>query len=84
MKDVSDCGKHKTGNILIERFQLIFLFVEDMDLKGNICLTVTRPWNQPPTPQKTKQNARKISPQNEMPGVWRPLTRAVPGNVPKA
>lgn len=81
---LSNCGKHKTGNIRIKRLQLIFLFAEDMDLKGSICLTVTRPWIKPPAPQKTKQNAREISPQNEMLGVWRPLTRAVPGTIPKA
>lgn len=69
MKDVSNCGKHKTGNILIERLQLIFLFAEDMDLRGSICLAVTRPWTQRPAPQKTKQNSRKISPQNEILGV---------------
>lgn len=81
---LSNCGKHKTENIRIKRLQLIFLFAEDMDLRRSICLTVTRPWIQPLAPQKTKQNVRKISLQNEMLGVWRPLTRAVPGTIPKA
>lgn len=34
MKDVSNCGKHKTGNIRIERLQLIFFSAEDMGLRG--------------------------------------------------
>lgn len=33
MKDVGDCEKHKSGNILIERLQLVFLFAEDVDLR---------------------------------------------------
>lgn len=65
----NDFGKHKTGNILIERLQLIFLFAEDTDLWGSNYLAVTKPWTQPPAPQKTKQNSRKISPQNEILGV---------------